>query len=93
MRYYYYISESKLDMLSPQISSSKSSTIKAEIGFNFGLVSGKIAEDRPVPSDKFAKLESVERHLKEHESIGTIDDPEQWIEGTADALATRVTEA
>jgi len=92
MRYYHYISDSKLDMLSPQISSSKSSTIKAEIGFNVGLLNGKIATDRLEPSDRIAKLESVERHLKKHESIGTIDDPEQWIEGTADALATRITE-
>jgi hypothetical protein len=46
MRYYQYISDSKVDMLLPQIPLKAKQKITSEIGFDIKILSGKIKTER-----------------------------------------------
>ncbi|MGH9894906.1 MAG: DUF7019 family protein, partial [bacterium] len=45
MKYYHYISNTKAEMLFPQIPSKILSGLKAEIGFDFGVLNGKLTAE------------------------------------------------
>lgn len=91
MRYFHYVSDSKVEMLSQQLQSRKSA-LNAEIGINVGVINGKIGVDHSMLDDRITRLEKVESHLRKNDLVGTIESPKRWIEGTATAIATRVNE-
>jgi hypothetical protein len=79
LRYYVYISDSKVDMLLPQVDPAFTGKRSTELGFNLKVVAGK----RKVESDadRIARLERVVRHLDDFCDVGTIDEPGQYFRG------------
>ncbi|GAA3436917.1 DUF7019 family protein [Kutzneria kofuensis] len=79
LRYYVYISDSKVDMLLPQVDPGFAGKRSTEVGVNLKVVTGK----RKVESDadRIARLERVVRHLDDFCDVGTIDEPGQYFRG------------
>ena len=92
MRYFEYISDSKVNMLLPQISSSEKKSISAEIGFDVKLLQGKLKTSRNVLDDRVHRLLAVERHILKNENIGSIGDSKLWIAGEGWAMAGNIKE-
>lgn len=88
LRYYVYISDSKVDMLLPQVDPGLVGKRSTELGLNLKLVTSK----RKVESDadRIARLERVVRHIDDFCDVGTIDEPGQYFRGR---LAMRVRQA
>lgn len=68
-RYYHYISDSKVDMMLPQIPKKFLSGIEVELGFDLGVVKGHLAGAATDLESRVKKLEIVESYLNENGSI------------------------
>jgi hypothetical protein len=79
LRYYFYISDSKVEMMLPQIDPGFGRAGESEIGFDLKLASGrrKVA----ATSNRVARLERVVRFLDDFADVGTIDKPGQYFRG------------
>jgi hypothetical protein len=80
MRYYHYISDSKLEMLLPQIPSPTLQGLSAELGFNFGVISGKVSGTAKEASSRVARVEVVERYLENNNDLDVLQAP-NWVRG------------
>ena len=67
-------------MLFPQIPKRFLHGIGAEIGFNFGLLSGKISgKDEPL-SDRYAKVAAIEKYLSSLDDVSDFEE-KKWYRG------------
>lgn len=80
-RYFSYISDAKVDMLLPQVPGGIKEKVAAELGFNLGLLSGKLASEVNTLEARVTRLVTVERYLLDAERIGTPAAPAAWIAG------------
>jgi hypothetical protein len=75
LRYYLYISDSKLDMLFEQIDQRALKKLSAELKIDLKVASLTLREaDSPAPT-RIAKLRIVERFIRAHHNVGTIHEP------------------
>lgn len=80
LRYYVYISDSKVDMLLQQVDPGFARKRATEVGVSLKFVSAKRKVEAPV-SDRVARLERVVRHLDDFCDVGTVDKPGQYVRG------------
>lgn len=78
--YYLYISDSKIDMLLPQIDPAHATKRGSEVGLSLSVLSFKKTAERPA-HDRTARLERVLRYLRDHGDIGSVDRPGQFFGG------------
>ena len=81
MRYYHYISTSKVDMLFPQLPPDFLAGIKVELGFDFGLFKGKLAGDRRDDTADVARASAIERYLEKTGALRTEIAEGTWLRG------------
>src|ERR1700683_2245150 len=75
LRYYLYISDTKLEMLFEQIDQSVRKRISAEFKIDLKIASLTLRRaDNPGPT-RVAKLRIVERFIDAHHDVGTIEEP------------------
>jgi len=75
VRYYLYVSDSKLDMLFDQIDLSVRKRINAEVKVDLRVASLTLrGADNPNPT-RAAKLQIVERFIDTHCNVGTVEEP------------------
>jgi hypothetical protein len=79
LRYYLYISDSKVEMMLPQIDPGFGRISESEIGFDFKLVGAKRKFE--ATSNRIARLERVVRYLDDFADVGTVDEPGQYFRG------------
>lgn len=79
-RYYLYISDSKIDMLLPQIDPAFAGRRGAEIGVSLSVLSLKRTAEH-AGNDRTGRLERVVRHLHDHGDLGSVDEPGQFFWG------------
>jgi hypothetical protein len=85
LRYYYYISDAKVDMLLPQVDPGFGAKRTTEFGVGLNPFSGK--RKRETVPERVVRLERVIRHIDDFCDVGTIDEPGQYFRGR---LAMRV---
>ena len=83
MKYYIYISKTKVEMLYPQIPPDFLEGASTEIKVNLGVVSmtlkgGKTSTEAELPE----KLAAVTEFILARKEVGTIDAPKSYIRGT-----------
>lgn len=71
MRYYHYLSASKVEMLFPQIPLSFLDGLKVELGFDFGLLKGKISGEHRDPATLVAKVNALEKFFEREKTLRT----------------------
>lgn len=79
LRFYVYISDSKVDMLYGQIPPGLLSRIGAELKIDLKVLSVSIRE-RPNDETRFGRLRVVENYLRRNETIGSVSEPAAWFE-------------
>jgi hypothetical protein len=84
MKYYLYISDSKVDMLLPQISDSQKKKVATEFGFDLKVFSVKRKTEVENGGERIARLEAVTSFIREFGNVGTIEHPDEYIEDSAD---------
>jgi hypothetical protein len=90
MRYYEYLSSSKVEMLYPQIDQSSRSA-GGEIGVDLKVFRFSRKTDGARTLSIHDKLAAVEDWIYAHEPVGTVDEPDVWIYGRANLVATTLT--
>lgn len=83
MKYYLYLSETKIEMLAAQIPPSALKGISAELKANIGVLSSTVkTAESPVPDNVYAKADAVAKHLKKLGKVGSIETPKNYVGGT-----------
>ena len=82
MRYYIYISDSKLEMLYDQIPPRQRETIAAELNINLGIVQAKFSSER-VENARHQKILMLEKFLGKR--IGTLEHSRPYVAGVVTA--------
>lgn len=82
MKYYMYVSESKIDMLYPQISDKLKKKVTTELRGGLRFFGGGRKVETESEMNLFSKLDSVIEHIKETEDVGTPSEFKNWIQGT-----------
>jgi hypothetical protein len=90
MKYYRYLSSSKIEMLFPQVPHRLRETVSAEVGFNFGVLSGSLGSQTNRFDAVVTRLTAIERHLEDIGVIGDIRQPKEWFKGTIKAKTARL---
>jgi hypothetical protein len=75
LRYYIYISDSKLDMLFDQIDQNLLKQISAEVRVDLKLLSVTLRNAKDPAPGRMDKLRIVEHFIDKHHHVGTIENP------------------
>ncbi|MET7526973.1 DUF7019 family protein [Streptomyces sp. 900116325] len=78
--YYVYVSDSKIDMLLPQIDPRFGAKRQTELGVNLTVLSAKRTTEGP-SDDRIRRLETVVGYLRDHGDLGSVDEPGQFFWG------------
>jgi hypothetical protein len=90
VRYYEYLSTSKVEMLHPQLVLGRSPAT-SEIGVDLKLVKVNRKKDGAGELPLHDRLSAVEEWIYANEPVGTVDDPDVWIYGRTELLAATLT--
>jgi uncharacterized protein DUF7019 len=80
-QYYLYVSDSKVDMLLPQIDPGRVGRHTTEVVVTLKIFSAKRSVESSAEVTRFARLERVVRHLQDFGDLGPIDAPGQFFGG------------
>ncbi|WBL42368.1 SAVMC3_10250 family protein [Algoriphagus halophytocola] len=82
LKYYVYISDTKVNMLYSQIPAKFLEKVQGDVRLNFGFLSGTLKkEKKSEENDVIKKLGSVNNYILQHESVGTVENPLNYISG------------
>jgi hypothetical protein len=87
MRDYQYISDSKAEMLFPQIPPRFLEGVSAEIGFDFGLIKGKVGRAISPITSRVARVQAIEKYFSTEGALLAIPRAESWVSGEFEARA------
>jgi len=80
LKYYIYISDTKVDMLYAQIPKDLLSRIAAELEINLGIIKTKLSEDVPEET-RYSKLSIVLEYFQRYISVGSPANPNAYFHG------------
>ncbi|MFL5580785.1 MAG: DUF7019 family protein [Gemmatimonadaceae bacterium] len=81
IRDYVYVSDTKIDMLFDQIPVPLAKRITADLRIDLKVISVSVKQ-APTGQTRYAKLAVVETFVREHLSLGTVDEGAPYVEGT-----------
>jgi hypothetical protein len=85
LKYYIYISETKVNMLYPQIPAAFLSAAESEVKVSLGVVSTSLKSRGPEQAKELAgRVGVVAGYLRKHEKVGTPAEPQTWFQAEAD---------
>ena len=79
MKYYLYISDTKIDMLYPQIPHDQKSRIAKELKIDLKLISASFKEEKELKETRYSKAELVTKYIQNNCQVGTVDKPRDYI--------------
>jgi hypothetical protein len=82
MKYYLYISDAKVDMLYPQVPHELTQKTSTEYGFDVKILSGKRKNEWTSDENRISRLEAVLSFIRTYGNVGTVDDPDEYIDDT-----------
>jgi hypothetical protein len=84
LRYYLYLSTTKVQMLYPQIPKGVLRSLEAEVRANVGVVQATVrGVPQPIDPDRYAQAEVVASYLAKYDQIGTIAEPARYVRDVA----------
>jgi hypothetical protein len=82
--YFVYLSQTKVNMLYPQIPQRLSRSLEAEVKANIGFLQATVRGGKAAgPEDSHARVSVVTSYLEKHDKVGTVAQPERYIKDTA----------
>lgn len=85
LRYYLYISDSKVDMLFPQVPDADQKQTAAKFGFDVKILSASFEVQQEKFKSGVARLQAVEEYIRTTQHVGTPRARSSWIAGAVDA--------
>jgi len=82
MKYYVYISDAKVDMLLAQIPHDTKQRLATEFRFDLKLLSASRKTETEPEDNRFTRLEAVVTFIREYGNLGTVDEPDDFVEDT-----------
>jgi hypothetical protein len=83
LKYFVYISKTKVDMLFPQIPPAFLAGAEAELKVNLAVFSaGLTSRNADPPTELAGRVGALAKYIREHEKVGTLDAPGDWVYGT-----------
>jgi hypothetical protein len=89
MKYYIYISNSKLDMMFPQVPKQLADQVATELGVNTGLLKASV-KPREVTETSISKLQVVTQYLLSSGAVGDVRSPRAYFKGTLPMKTTLI---
>jgi hypothetical protein len=80
LRYYVYISDTKIDALFAQVPPKLLHQVAVEASVDLKLI-GVTIKQNPDPENRISRLRVVESYLRQHENVGSVEQPSAWLEG------------
>ena len=85
MKYYEFISDSKINVLLPQVPQTFYQKFSAEIGIDIGIFKGSVKSEKNTLTERVAKLKCLSKYICDNEPVGTLTQPDIWVLGQAKA--------
>lgn len=82
MKYYLYISDAKVDMLLPQIPHDVKRKVATELGFDLKILKVSRTSETESDESRISRLETVVEYVRKYGKVGTIDEPDDFIDDT-----------
>jgi hypothetical protein len=82
MKYYLYISDAKVDMLLPQISPETKRKVATELGIDLKIFKASRKSEEDSDENRISRLETVVEFIRTYGNVGTIDEPDDFIDDT-----------
>jgi hypothetical protein len=83
VKYYIYISDAKVDMLFLQVPHDIKKKVATEWKMDLKLLSASRRVETEGEDNRIARLETVVEFIRETGNLGTLDEPDEYIEDTA----------
>jgi hypothetical protein len=84
MKYYIYISDAKVDMLLPQVPHEIRKKVAVEFKTDIKIFSASRKTETESDDSRIARLETVLEFLREYGKVGTVEQPDDYIEDIVD---------
>ena len=84
MKYYVYISDAKVDMLLAQIPHDAKQRFATEFKFDLKLLSASRKTETEAEDNRYTRLDAVVTFIREYGNLGTVDEPNEYVEGSLD---------
>jgi len=81
MKYYIYISDSKVSMLHQQIAQTGKRNRESSLGFDVKLLRGHIKETHGLPENSITRLDKVVHELNTSGLVGSVEHPKEYLGG------------
>jgi hypothetical protein len=82
VKYYVYISDAKVDMLFPQVPHDIQNKVALEFKIDLKLFSASRKSETESENNRIARLEAVVDFIRQYGNVGTVDEPNDYIEDT-----------
>ncbi|HET6852469.1 MAG TPA: SAVMC3_10250 family protein [Pyrinomonadaceae bacterium] len=82
MKYYIYVSDSKVDMLLSQMPRDAKRKIATEFKIDLKLLGASRKAETEYEENRFTRLDAVVSFVRQYGNLGTIDKPDEYIEDT-----------
>lgn len=82
MKYYLYISDAKVDMLLPQVPHEIKKKTATEMGFDLKVLKMNRKTETESDENRITRLETVLSFIREYGKVGSIDEPDDFIDDT-----------
>jgi hypothetical protein len=92
MKYYLYLSDTKVDMLYSQIPKNILDKIAVELGINLGIFSLTAKGKGNQEQSRYEKLRVVVNYIENNMDVGTIDQPREYFKGSLPMRWSRISE-
>jgi hypothetical protein len=79
MKFYVYISDSKVDMLLPQVPHAVKKKVATELGIDLKILTAKRTATTESDDSRIKRLETVVAFIREFGNVGTVDEPDEYI--------------
>ncbi len=79
MKYYLYISDTKLEMLYPQIPHNETRKTSLEFGFDLKFVKASRKTEKETDANRFTKLDAIVDYLEASGRLGTLDEQKEYV--------------
>jgi hypothetical protein len=86
MKYYIYISDTKVDMLFPQVPHDIKKKVALEFKMDLKILSASRKTESETEDNRIARLETVVDFIRQYGNVGSVDNPDEYI---ADCLTMR----
>lgn len=82
MKYFIYISDSKVDMLLLQIPRRKKQKIATKLGINLTLITVELKYETETRENRITRLEAVISYIQEYGNLGSVNEPDEYVQDT-----------